>query len=153
MLKGFAIEGNVEVIVSDETGVIQIQRIKNLVVARGVEIIRDRIMGTGTFASTSVSHFSVGKSNTAVSSAQVNLVDPVTGYTRGSLVKTAGSGVAIFSYTLPSGDANGNTLTEIGLFTASTGDTLFARALLATAIVKDATKQVAFEWRINIAVS
>lgn len=156
MLNGFDITGNVEIKVYDKTGLIQVQQVKNLVVARGVEVIRDRILGSGSLSSASISHFAVGISDSPVNSSQVKLVSQVTSgsYVRGAVTKSSAAGVAILTYVLPSGTvaeaANGNTLTEIGIFTASTGDTLFARALLATPIIKDSSKSASFEWRINI---
>lgn len=118
------------------------QRVKNLVVDQGLNTIRNLMSGNVTAW---VTHMGVGTSASAVTAAQTDLVAivgrlPITEYV------TSTSKVVQFKLYIGSTDFNANTLREIGLFTASTGTTLFARALLASPITKNNTTTVTITW-------
>ncbi len=63
------------------------------------------------------------------------------------------SKAATLKYYLAAGSANGNTLREIGLFTANTGGIMIARVLLASPIVKTASVTATFTWTINFSAT
>jgi len=114
----------------------------------GLNLLRDRLAGLSSAYAT---HLAVGTGTTAVSAAQTTLATEVF---RDALTNaTASSKAATLKYYLAAGSANGNTLREIGLFTASTGGTMIARALLASPIVKTASVTATFTWTINFSAT
>jgi hypothetical protein len=127
--------------------VIERQRINNLVVDSGLNILRDRIAGSSTSA---VTHMAVGTGTTAVSAANTALT---TETHRNAVTETiATNKVMTFKMYLASGQANGggtSTLREIGLFNSASGVTMFARALLSSPITKSASVTVTFTWQIG----
>lgn len=140
------ITGNVEITQSVDGVVVHQQIVRNLVVDAGLNLIRNLLAQTST---ANVTHFAVGTSATAVSAAQTTIVaevfrDQITQY-----IATTNA-AAQFKYYLASGDANGNTLREIGLFSAASGGTMMARAILASPIVKNSSTTVTFSWTLNL---
>jgi hypothetical protein len=133
----------------DGTIVTERQTIKNLVVDAGLNLIRDRLAGT---SSASVTHLAVGTNAAAVTALQTTLSTEVF---RNVLTQTITSSTKTvqFKLYLAANEANGNTLREIGLFTASTGGTMYARALLASPIVKNASTTVTFTWTTNLSAT
>ena len=131
--------------------VIERQRVKNLVVDAGLNILRDRIAGLSTSA---VSHMAVGTGVGSVSAANTALSSETF---RNNITETiATNKVMTFKMYLSSTQANGggtSTLTEIGLFNAASGPTMFARALLASSIPKSSLVTVTFTWQINFATT
>jgi hypothetical protein len=124
------------------------QEVRNLVVDAGLNLLRDRLAGTSSAYAT---HLAVGTGTTAASAAQTTMVTEVF---RDALTSTTTASKAVtFKYYLASGSANGNTLQEIGLFTASSGGTMIARAVLVSPIVKTASVTVTFSWTINLSAS
>lgn len=141
---------NVLVEVHDaETGaVLDRQRIHNLVVNAGLNLIRDLLDGD---AVAGITHFAVGTGTTAVSATQTALVTQVL---RDAVTsRTSNAQQLVVGYYLASGSANGNTLWEAGLFNAASGGTMFARVKLASSIVKTASIAVTFTWTINLGAS
>jgi hypothetical protein len=128
--------------------VIERQRINNLVVDSGLNIIRDRIAGSSTAA---VSHMAVGTGTTAVSASNTALA---TETHRNAITETiATNKVMTLKMYLSSNQANGggtSTLREIGLFNAASGVTMFARALLSSPIAKSTSVTVTFTWQIDL---
>lgn len=144
--------GNVEIVqmVQNPDGTIGYDRqvIKNLVVDAGLNLIRDRLAGTSSAYAT---HLAVGTGSTAASASQTTLVTEVF---RDVLTSTTTASKAVtLKYYLAAGSANGNTLREIGLFTASSGGTMIARALLASSIVKTSSVTVTFTWTLNLSAT
>lgn len=133
----------------DGTIVTERQAIKNLVVDAGLNLIRDRLAGT---SSAYVTHLAVGTNAAAVTALQTTLSTEVF---RNVLTQTITSSTKTvqFKLYLAANEANGNTLREIGLFTASTGGTMYARALLASPIVKNASTTVTFTWTTNLSAT
>ena len=144
--------GNIEIvewsIAPNGNLVAQVQDVKNLVVDSGLNLIRDRLAGTSALFPT---HLAVGTGSTAASAAQTTLVTEVF---RDALTSTTTASKAVtFKYYLASGSANGNTIREIGLFTASSGGTMVARAVLASPIVKTSSVTATFTWTLNLSAT
>lgn len=149
MISNVGITGNVHIIWTDHNGATWHQEVKNLVVDSGLNLLRDRIAGT---TSAYITHFAVGTGTTAVTPVQTALVSEV--YRDGiTSAITSTSKAARFEYYLPAAYANGNTLTEIGLFSAPSGGTMVARALLATAIPKSSLVTATFQWTISFSAT
>jgi hypothetical protein len=117
----------------------------NLVTQAGFNMVRDFL---ANLAPSGLRYFALGTgvavptpTDTALGAELLR--DIFTGY-------TIGTGVLTFTYFLGTTIANGNTLSEIGLFTTVTGGILFARALLSPVIVKTVSRQVTFTWFLGI---
>ena len=143
------ITGNVQVTQTVDGVVVHRQIVRNLVVDGGLNLIRDRLAGTSSLY---VTHLAVGTSATAASAAQTTLVAEVF---RNSLTETIGSTTkqVQYKYYLSASEANGNTLREIGLFTAASGGTMVARAVLASTIAKNSSTTVTFSWTLNLSAT
>lgn len=133
----------------DGTTVTERQTIKNLVVDAGLNLIRDRLAGT---SSAYVTHLAVGTNAAAVTALQTTLSTEVFRNVLTQTITSSTKTVQCKLY-LAANEANGNTLREIGLFTASTGGTMYARALLASPIVKNASTTVTFTWTTNLSAT
>lgn len=143
------ITGNVEITQAIDGVVVHRQIVRNLVVDAGLNLIRDRLANaSGSYPT----HLAVGTSATAVSAAQTAMVAEVF---RNSLTEAIASTSkqVQFKYYLASGEANGNTLREIGLFSASSGGTMVARAVLASPITKNSSTTVTFSWTLNLSAT
>lgn len=133
-----------------ETGeLIHSEEVHNLVVTAGRNLIRDLLSGTST---AELSHFGVGTSSTAVSASDTDL-GAVIGSGRDAITSfTSASGSLAVKYYLNSSTGNGSTLREAGIFNASSGGDMFARAVYS-AIVKTSSITVTFSWLISISAS
>ena len=112
---------NVTITVCDIDGkVIQEHKAHNMVVRSGRNIIRDLLNNS----TTGLSHFAIGTSTTAVTSNQTILFNHVLTSTITQYVPSTSS--LTVKYYLGTNDANGETLTEAGIFnsTATTADSL-----------------------------
>lgn len=119
----------------------------NLVVTAGRNLIRDLLKGD---SAATLTHFALGTGSTAVTAADTTLQTEVF---RDTLTqKTASAAQLTCTYYLATGSANGNTLREAGLLTASSGGTLYARVVLASAIAKTASISVTFTWDLTWSV-
>src|SRR6185436_9816512 len=113
------------------------QRKHNLVVDAGMNFIRDLLNSGGA---NGITHFGYGTSSTAVSASDTALITQVARDVVTS--KTTSSKTLVVTYFMTTTTANGNTLREIGLFNASSSGTMYARAVLASAIVKTSSISV-----------
>lgn len=119
---------------------------RNMVVNGGLDLLADLFIGATT---TIPRALAVGTGTTAPTKADTALEAEVyrspqlTEYSRG------GTGAAIFKYYLTASQANGNTLTEAGLFTSNSGGTMVAR-VTHTAITKTSAESVTYEWTITL---
>lgn len=105
-----------------------------------------------TAAKTGITYFGVGTGSVAPVASDVALGTEVFRDTLTNAIVT--SGKVNIQYYLNSGDANGNTLTEAGLFggdasAIADSGTLFARYVYA-GIVKTASIAITYSWDINI---
>lgn len=149
---GLALRANVRIEVRDAQtdALLEWRAVHNLVVDAGIGQILDRIFNDTTTGPKFITHFAVGTSNAAVTSGQTALTaetfrDALTQVTRLNAVLT----VRQF---LSSTQANGVTLQEAGIFNASSGGTMLARAVY-TGIAKDATRTVTFIWTFTLTAS
>ena len=142
---------NVRVTVTDaDTGeLLHEQQHHNLVVDAGLNLLRDFLDGD---AVTGITHFGYGTGTTAVTAADTALGSQTA---RPALTSKTGTVSKAWTgtYFLNSGTGNGNTYSEAGLFTASTGGTMFARVILSPAVVKTSSIAVTFSWTINLGAS
>jgi len=142
---------NVRVTVTDAvTGeLLHEQMHHNLVVDAGLNLLRDFIDGD---AVTGITHFGYGTGTTAVTAADTALGSQTA---RPALTSKTGTVSKAWTgtYFLNSSTGNGNTYSEAGLFTASTGGTMFARVILSPAVVKTSSIAVTFSWTINLGAS
>ena len=123
-----------------ETGeVISEQRTHNIVTTAGLAEIGRRVAliapsGEDQFAAGS------GDATPAVDDTALETQE----YIGNISAAEGGASGSVFRFVLPSTECNGDTLTEVGLFTVD--DVLIARALLETKIEKTSGKAVAFVW-------
>ena len=130
------------------TGAVRsVQQTHNLVVSAGRNLVRDLLKGD---SSATVTHFALGTSATAVAASDTTLV--AEGYRDALTSRTAGAEQLACVYYLASGSGNGSTWREVGLLTASSGGTLYARALLAAPIVKTSALAYTFQWTLTFGV-
>lgn len=120
------------------------QTVHNLVTLAGRNLIRDLLCGDSTSI---LDYFAVGTDGTAPASGNTALGTEV--FRDATTKSVPSAGKLQLQFYLPSTAANGNTLREVGILTASSGGTLFARAVYA-AIEKTASIAVTFTWDINI---
>lgn len=140
---------NVTVEVRDAgTGVVlSRQRQHNLVVTAGRNLIRDLLKGD---SAATLTHFALGTGATAVAATDTTLGTEV--FRDALTQKTASAATLTCTYYLAAGSANGNTLREAGLLTASSLGTLYARVVLVSPIVKTAAIAVTFAWDLTWSV-
>ena len=124
------------------------ERLHNLTVDAGLNLIRDFLNGD---APTDLTHFAVGTGATPAAASDTALDTEVFRDSVTQRTKTAKT--LTVTYYLATGDANSHTLREAGLVTAATGGTLFARAVLASPIVKTASLSVTFTWELSVAAA
>ncbi len=113
----------------------------NLVTTAGLNLIRDAIYGDTIDG---IGYMAVGTGTNAPAASDTTLQTEV--FRDALTTKTKVSAGLETSYYLASTDANGNTLTEVGMFNAAAAGTLYARTLLATSIPKTAGIACTFEW-------
>ena len=147
---GMRITGQVEIIVQDaRTGcVLSRQRIKYLVVTAGLNLIRDRLSGSGN----ALSHFATGTGATAVNPAQTALVTEVTREAITQTITTTPAQLTV-KYYMATGVGNGNTLAEVGVFNAAAAGTMFARAKLSSTIAKTSAITITFTWTFTLSAT
>lgn len=148
MRHGLPLRANVTVEIRDAAGrLISTQRQHNLVVTAGRNLVRDLLSNA---SSARLTHLALGTGTATVAATDTTLGTEVF---RGALTSlTASAGKLTAVYYLGTGSANGHTLSEAGLFTASSGGTLYARALLASTIAKTAAISATFTWELTFGV-
>ena len=100
-------------------------------------------------SSTTPTHIGIGTDNTAAATTDTALGAEVD---RNAILTDFASGaVATFKAFFSKSEANGNTIAEVGMFDAASGGTMFCRSVLASSIVKDATKSINVTWTITFA--
>lgn len=100
-------------------------------------------------SSTTPTHIGIGTDDTAAATTDTALGAEVD---RNAILTDFASGaVATFKAFFSKSEANGNTIAEVGMFDAASGGTMFCRSVLASSIVKDATKSINITWTITFA--
>lgn len=143
------IRGRVTIVARDVTGKNPpvILRTNNLVTTVGKNVVRDLLLGTGRAPQA----IAVGTGTTAATEGDTALENEVF---RGEITrrKTGNSaGDAVFYLLLGTNDANGYTLTEIGLFDSpvSGGGNLIARAANFGSLAKTSAIEATVYWEIG----
>ena len=124
------------------------ERLHNLVVDAGLNLIRDFLNGD---APTDLTHFAVGTGSTAAAAGDTALGTEV--FRAAVTDRITAAKKLTVKYYLQTVSANGNTLAEGGIFNDPTTGTMFARAVLASTIVKTSSIAVTFTWDITLAAS
>lgn len=117
---------------------------RNLVVNAGLNLALNCIFGTQS----KITHMALGSSATAPDPGQTALISQL-GDRRAfddnpEIVDNVTTAIATF----PAGEATG-VVTEVGLFTASTGGTMFSRVLFDAPIPKQAGDELRVTWVIT----
>lgn len=135
-----------------ETGeLVEAKRTKNLFVTAGRNVLRDLLRGTlASVSAGTAGYFAVGTGTTAVAASDTAMETEVARAAVTSTNVTDGS--IVIKYFLPSGTANGSSLTEAGLLTASSGGTLLARTV-HDAIAKTSSITITYSWTISFTAS
>ncbi len=119
------------------------ERRHNLVTTAGLNLLRDRLSGSGD----ALSHFAVGMGSTPVALGDTALDTEVF---RDTFTQTVpGSTQLVYRYYLGPSSANGNTLAEAGLLNAAAAGDLYARIVLGSTIVKTSAIAVTFGWTLS----
>lgn len=139
--------GNVRIEIRDSltARLLDQRRESNLVVLPGRNQIATALY-SGTI--TPPSRMALGTGSSAVTSADSALANEI--WRDVFAAKTLASASVTYKYFLTSLEANGNTLTEAGLFNAVSGGDLFARVLFTNDIPKTSGITVLFAWTITI---
>lgn len=120
----------------------------NLVTLVARNKVRDMLYDGSTGGN--ISHVGVGTSSSAPTAGATALATEV--YRGAMTKKTVSAGSVTFNYYLPSGSANGNTLTEAGLFDASTQGNLYARVAYS-GVAKTVSNSITYAWTVSIATT
>jgi len=99
-------------------------------------------------------HIGIGDDATAENPAHTDLLGPILRNAFDeAAVKVEALGTYDFSVAVGLTEGNGNTIEECGLFSASSGGTMFLRKLLTTPIPKTATKEVSIGIKVTTTVT
>jgi hypothetical protein len=124
------------------------EALHNMVVDAGLNLIRDLLDGD---APAGLTYMAVGTGSTAAAAGDTTLGTEVF---RGAVSQRVSTAKTLtVKWFVGSTQANGSTLTEAGIFNASSGGTMFARAVLATPIAKSSAITVTLTWAINLAAA
>ena len=144
---------NVTVETFDSDGVqVTREQSRNLVTTSGLNVVRELLLRgvTGTSVGYAPRYIALGSSSTVVSAADVALGAEV--YRDDITVRASSSKVATFQLFLDTGDGNGLTFREAGLFDSPDNGEMLSRVVF-TSIDKTSSLQVAITWDINLAGS
>lgn len=141
------VRGKIKIEVTDiASGEKKVININNLVVNTGLDALVDLLRGAGTGVN-EVTDIGFGTDNTAAAAGDTGLTGTFSKTIDGSA--NIGTGEIEIYGSLGTGENNGVTIQEIGLF--QTGGGLFARAVISP-IVKTAAITVGVTWTITITV-
>ena len=98
-----------------------------------------------------ITHFAVGTGTSAAVKGDTALGTEVARELVGYM--SPGSTSFTVIYQLATGTANGNTISEVGLFDAATGGNMFARVVLSSTIAKTSSLAPLFKWTINLSAA
>lgn len=150
MKDALLIRSNVEIRVYDHSvkRLVRQWRQHNLVTLSARTLVSDLLAGEPIVDWNGISHIGMGLGNTPVSSNDVALENELFRDVFTSMFRpTAG---VQFQFYLSSGVGNGFTLQEMGLFSSSSGPSLFSRVVLAQPIVKTTSVAATIAWTINV---
>ena len=130
---GLSVSGYVEVFDARTGELLAANR--NMVVDEGLDLLADILAGV---TSDGLLYLAAGTSSTASTAGMTALTAEV--WRDAVVTRTSSGATLVVSAFLDTGEANGSTLTEFGLFTASSGGRMFNRVVLSPGVAKDATK-------------
>jgi hypothetical protein len=143
----------IEVFAADGA-LLQSQRIKNKVPQTGRNVVRQLLLRPTVTSAEGIAptHMAVGTGSTAAADGDTVLDTELTGGRYVILNRYAKANAASYQIYIATGELNGNTLREAGLFDSSTKDAgnMLARAVFSP-IVKTVSVEVVLTWDINIA--
>lgn len=138
------VTGRVTVEVFDAAGaLVSCVTTSNLVVSSGLNLLAQRLAGAGA----PISHLAAGTGATAPTPADTELEAEALRVSTAAV--PAVGGTVVFRAAMPPGVGTGS-ISEVGLFTQSTGGTMFSRAAF-TPITKSPTDTAVFSWAITMA--
>lgn len=141
------VRGRIKIEVTDiSSGEKEVININNLVVNTGLDALVELLRGAGTGVN-EVTDIGFGTDNTAAAAGDTGLTGTFSKTIDGSA--NIGTGEIEIYGSLGTGENNGVTIQEIGLF--QTGGDLFARAVISP-IVKTVAITVGVTWTITITV-
>lgn len=141
------VRGRLEIKITNvSSGETEIIKLNNLVVDTGLDALVNLLRGAGTGVN-EIIDIGFGTDNTAAAAGDTTLTGLFSKTIDGSA--NIGTGVIEIYGSLATGENNGVTIQELGLF--QTGGDLFARAVIAP-IVKTVAITVGVTWTITITV-
>lgn len=145
LLDSIGLKGVLTIEVRDAaTGaLLRTETVSNLTVLAGRNLLRDFLAGD---AVTGLTHFAVGLGTTAADAADTTLETEEFRDVTTQFVDDAGK--LTVKFYLPSGAANGHTLTEAGIFTAAVAGTMYNRAVHA-GIAKTVNIALIYSWDLT----
>lgn len=127
-----------------KNGVVE-QKIKNLVVATGKELVAANLQGGSV---SPITHMGVGTGTTAAAAGDTALETQLDRNALSTSGGTVSGAVVTYECVWAPGDGTG-ALTEAGLFTAATGGTMLARTVFPV-VNKGADDTVTITWEVTI---
>ena len=141
------VSGRIKIDITNiDTGLTETIKIKNLVVDTGLDALVELLRGAGTGVN-EVTDIGYGTDNTAAAAGDTTLTGLFSKTIDGS--SNVGTGEIEILGSLATGENNGVTIQEIGLF--QDGGDLFSRAVISP-IVKTSSITVGVTWTITITV-
>jgi len=147
IIDGLKAKGTLDIVVRGPDGNIKDEKkVENLIVDTGLDFIASRMSGTSENV---MSHMAVGTGSTAAAAADTALG---TELDRNALTSTTVTDNAIaFVCSWAAGDGTGS-LTEAGLFNASSAGTMLCRTVFGT-VTKAADDSMTITWTITVSAS
>ena len=147
IIDGLKAKGTLDIIVRGPDGNIKDEKkVENLIVDTGLDYIASRMNGTSESV---MSHMAVGTGSTAAAASDTTLG---TELDRNALTSTTVTSNAIaYVCSWSAGDGTGS-LTEAGLFNASSAGTMLCRTVFGT-VTKAADDSMTITWTITVSAS
>lgn len=147
IIDGLKAKGTLDIIVRGPDGSIKDEKkVENLIVDTGLDYIASRMSGTSENV---MSHMAVGTGSTAAAGADTALG---TELDRNALTSTTVTDNAIaYVCSWAAGDGTGS-LTEAGIFNASSAGTMLCRTVFGT-VTKGADDSMTITWTITVSAS
>lgn len=147
IIDGLKAKGTLDIVVRGPDGNIKDEKkVENLIVDTGLDFIASRMSGTSESV---MSHMAVGTGSTAAAAADTALG---TELNRQSLTSTTVTDNAIaYVASYAAGTATGS-LTEAGIFNASSAGTMLCRTVFGT-VTKAADDSMTITWTITVSAS
>jgi len=147
IIDGLKAKGTLDIIVRGPDGSIKDEKkVENLIVDTGLDYIASRMSGTSENV---MSHMAVGTGSTAAAGADTALGTELDRNALTSTTVTDNSIAYVCSWA--AGDGTGS-LTEAGIFNASSAGTMLFRTVFGT-VTKGASDSVTITWTITVSAS